>query len=71
VRLGLLFKLRFQSSQFIRELFGKIDAFRVIIVEVVKFPGILIEGLGTRCVSCESGVGVGQFCLPSVVIDRP
>src|ERR1035441_500818 len=71
MRLGLLFELGLQCGKLLRILLGQIDALGRIVVQVVKLPCILIKRRINDCVLGENVVGIGQFGLPSVVIDRP
>ena len=71
MRLGLLFEFGLQLRQFLRVLLGQIDALGRIVVQVVELPRVFIKGRIRNCVLGENVVGIRQFSLPSVVVDRP
>src|SRR5882724_11420425 len=67
---GLLFKLGFQRSQFLRVFLGQINSLGVVVIEVIELPGIFIKSLFALGISSDKAAWVGQFSFPPIVIDR-
>ena len=70
MRLGLLVVFGPQLRQLLRILLGQIDALRRIVVQVVEFPRVFVQRRIAEYVFGEDVVGIRQFSLPSVVVDR-
>lgn len=66
----LFFEFSLQLNQFFWILFGQIDSFRVVVVQVVEFSGAFVECLAALGVPCNKAVRVSQFSFPAVIIDR-
>ena len=71
VCLGLRFEFGFELIQLFRIFACEIDAFGRIVVQVVKLPGVLIEGLRAGCIARDEAAGISKFGFPAFFVDRP
>src|ERR1035438_3022234 len=67
---SLLLEFSFEFSQFFRVLCGQVNSLCVVLVQVVKLPGVFIKGLCVLQISSDKAAWVSQFSLPPVVINR-
>jgi hypothetical protein len=67
---GLFFEFSFEFSQLLRIIVSQINALRIVLIQVVKLPGVFIKRLCALQISRDKAAWVRQFGFPAVVVNR-